>query len=124
MAPERPQIEKPEGDIPFELGIDDLVVGDGDEATAGKKVTVHYVGVAFRSGEEFDASWDRGRPFEFKLGGGQVMPGWDAGVEGRKVGGRRKLTIPSAMGYGAGGGGGVLQPPEPLVFVVDLLGVR
>src|ERR671935_265886 len=103
---ERPQIEKPEGEIPFELGIDDLVVGDGAEAVAGKKVTVHYVGVAFRSGEEFDASWNRGQPFEFKLGKGQVIPGWDQGVEGMKVGGRRKLTIPSAMAYGARGAGG------------------
>ena len=98
MALERPQIDKPEGDIPFELGIEDLVVGDGDEATSGQKVTVHYVGVAFRSGEEFDASWNRGQPFEFKLGKGQVIPGWDAGVQGMKVGGRRKLTIPSRDG--------------------------
>ena len=124
MAPERPQIEKPDGDIPFELGIDDLVVGDGDEATKGSKVTVHYVGVAFRSGEEFDASWNRGQPFEFALGKGQVIPGWDAGVLGMKVGGRRKLTIPSAMGYGARGAGSAIAPHEPLVFVVDLLSVR
>jgi hypothetical protein len=78
---ERPQVEKPEGDIPFDLGIDDVVVGDGDEATAGKKVTVHYVGVSFLTGEEFDASWNRGQPFEFRLGRGQVIPGWDQGVE-------------------------------------------
>jgi peptidylprolyl isomerase len=123
MAPERPQVEKPEGDIPFGLGIEDLTVGDGDEATAGTNVSVHYVGVAFRTGEEFDASWDRGRPFEFKLGKGQVIPGWDAGVQGMKVGGRRKLTIPSAMAYGARGAGGVIAPHEPLVFVVDLLAV-
>ena len=120
---ERPVVEKPEGDIPFELGIDDLVVGEGDEAVAGKKVTVHYVGVAFRSGEEFDASWNRGQPFEFKLGQGQVIPGWDQGVAGMRVGGRRRLTIPSAMGYGARGAGGVIPPHEPLVFVVDLLAV-
>jgi peptidylprolyl isomerase len=120
---ERPQIDKPEGDIPFELGVEDLVVGEGDEATKGTKVSVHYVGVAFRSGEEFDASWNRGQPFEFKLGKGQVIPGWDAGVEGMRVGGRRKLTIPSAMAYGARGAGGVIQPHEPLVFVVDLLSV-
>ena len=124
MALERPQIDKPEGDIPFELLIDDIVVGDGAEATRGSKVSVHYVGVAFRSGGEFDASWNRGEAFEFKLGKGQVIPGWDAGVEGMKVGGRRKLTIPSAMAYGArGAGGGVIQPHEPLVFVVDLLDV-
>ena len=121
---ERPTIDKPEGDIPFELGIDDLVVGDGDEATPGKRVTVHYAGVAFRTGEEFDASWNRGEPFQFKLGKGQVIPGWDAGVAGMRVGGRRKLTIPSAMAYGArGAGNGVIAPHEPLVFVVDLLAV-
>jgi peptidylprolyl isomerase len=124
MAPERPELDKPDGDIPFELGIEDLVVGDGDEATKGSKVTVHYVGVAFRSGEEFDASWNRGKPFEFALGKGQVIPGWDAGVQGMKVGGRRKLTIPSAMGYGARGAGSAIAPHEPLVFVVDLLSVR
>jgi peptidylprolyl isomerase len=120
---ERPQIEKPEGDIPFELGIDDLVVGDGKEATKGRKVTVHYVGVAFRSGEEFDSSWSRGTPFEFKLGKRQVIAGWDEGVQGMRVGGRRRLTIPSAMAYGARGAGGVIAPHEPLVFVVDLLAV-
>jgi peptidylprolyl isomerase len=123
LALERPQIAKPEGDIPFDLGIDEIVVGGGAEATKGSKVAVHYVGVAFRSGEEFDASWNRGQPFEFRLGKGQVIPGWDAGVEGMKVGGRRKLTIPSAMAYGARGAGGVIAPHEPLVFVVDLLSV-
>jgi peptidylprolyl isomerase len=124
MAPERPIIEKPEGEIPFDLGIEDVVAGDGEEATAGRKVTVHYVGVAFRSGEEFDASWNRGEPFRFTLGKGQVIPGWDQGVAGMRVGGRRKLTIPSALAYGArGAGNGVIAPHEPLVFVVDLLAV-
>jgi peptidylprolyl isomerase len=123
MALERPTLDKPEGDLPFELGIDDLVEGEGEEATTGSKVSVHYVGVAFSTGDEFDASWNRGEPFEFKLGAGQVIPGWDAGVEGMKVGGRRKLTIPSAMAYGARGAGGVIKPHEPLVFVVDLLSV-
>jgi len=123
LTPERPQIEKPAGDIPFELVADDITVGDGDEATKGKKVSVHYVGVAFSTGEEFDASWNRGQPFQFKLGAGQVIPGWDAGVEGMRVGGRRKLTIPSAMAYGARGAGGAIKPHEPLVFVVDLLSV-
>ena len=123
MTLERPEVDPPEGDIPFELGIDDLTVGDGDEATAGKKVTVHYVGVSFLTGEQFDASWDRGQPFEFKLGKGQVIPGWDQGVAGMKVGGRRRLTIPSAMAYGARGAGGVIKPHEPLVFVVDLIAV-
>ena len=123
MSLERPQIEQLEGDVPFELGIEDLVVGSGDEATAGKKVTVHYVGVSFSTGAEFDASWNRDQPFEFKLGKGQVIPGWDAGVQGMRVGGRRTLPIPSAMAYGARGAGGVIQPHEPLEFVVDLLGV-
>ena len=124
MALERPQIEKPEGDVPFELGIDDIVVGDGDEAVKGSKVAVHYVGVSFSTGDEFDASWNRGETFKFKLGAGNVIPGWDAGVVGMKVGGRRKLTIPSAMAYGARGAGGVIKPHEPLVFVVDLLAVE
>jgi peptidylprolyl isomerase len=123
MTFERPEVDPPEGDIPFELGIDDLTVGDGDEAASGKKVTVHYVGVSFLTGEQFDASWDRGQPFEFKLGKGQVIPGWDQGVAGMKVGGRRRLTIPSAMAYGARGAGGVIKPHEPLIFVVDLLAV-
>src|SRR6478752_9077589 len=123
MELERPEIDKPDGDIPFELIIDDIVTGDGAEATRGTTVSVHYVGVAFRTGEEFDASWTRGQPLTFKLGKGQVIPGWDAGVQGMKVGGRRKLTIPSAMAYGARGAGGVIAPHEPLVFVVDLLSV-
>ncbi len=123
MALERPQIDRPDGDIPFELVTEDLTVGEGAEATSGSTVTVHYVGVAFRSGEEFDASWNRGQPFSFRLGKGQVIPGWDAGVQGMRVGGRRRLTIPSAMAYGARGAGGVIAPHEPLVFVVDLLSV-
>ena len=123
MSLERPRIDKPEGDIPFDLGIEDIVVGDGAEATSGHKVTVHYAGVACSSGEEFDASWNRGEPFVFKLAKGQVIAGWDAGVQGMRVGGRRKLTIPSAMAYGARGAGGVIAPHEPLVFVVDLLSV-
>jgi peptidylprolyl isomerase len=123
LATEKPQIDKPEGDIPFDLGIEDIMVGVGEEATKGAKVAVHYVGVAFSSGDEFDASWDRGEPFQFTLGKGHVIPGWDAGVAGMKVGGRRKLTIPSAMAYGARGAGGVIKPNEPLVFVVDLLSV-
>ena len=122
MPLERPTIDKPDGEIPFELGVDDLVVGEGPEAQAGDKVSVHYVGVAFRSGEEFDASWNRGQPFEFRLGKGQVIQGWDQGVAGMRVGGRRRLTIPSALAYGArGAGNGVIAPHEPLVFVVDLL---
>jgi peptidylprolyl isomerase len=120
---DRPMIEKPDGDIPFDLIVEDIVVGDGAEATSGSKVTVHYVGAAFSNGEEFDSSWDRVTPFQFKLGKGQVIPGWDAGVPGMRVGGRRKLTIPSAMAYGARGVVGVINAHEPLVFVVDLLSV-
>jgi peptidylprolyl isomerase len=123
LALEKPQIEKPDGDIPFELGVEDIVVGDGEEAVKGSKVAVHYVGVSFSTGDEFDASWNRGEAFKFKLGAGNVIPGWDTGVVGMKVGGRRKLTIPSAMAYGARGAGGVIKPHEPLVFVVDLLSV-
>lgn len=123
MALERPEIDPPEGDVPFELGIEDIVVGDGPEANSGSKVSVHYVGVSFLTGEEFDASWSRGQPFEFRLDKGQVIQGWDAGVQGMRVGGRRRLTIPSAMAYGARGAGGVIKPHEPLIFVVDLLAV-
>ena len=118
MSLERPTIEKPQGDVPFDLGIEDLVAGDGDEATPGRKVIVHYVGVAFRSGDEFDASWNRGEPFRFALGKGHVIPGWDQGVAGMRVGGRRKLTIPSALAYGArGAGNGVIKRPrKPLAL--------
>ena len=123
MPLERPQIDNPEGKLPFELRIEDIVVGEGDEAAKGAKVSVHYVGVSFSSGVEFDASWNRGQPFEFRLGKGEVIPGWDTGVQGMKVGGRRKLTIPSALAYGARGAGGVIKPHEPLVFVIDLLSV-
>ena len=120
MPLERPQIDKPDGDIPFELGIDDLVAGDGAQATKGTKVSVHYVGVAFSTGEEFDASWNRGKPFEFRLGKGQVIPGWDQGVEGMKEGGRRLLVIPPDLAYGAQSPSPDIAPNETLVFVVDL----
>jgi len=124
VSPERPQIDKPEGDIPFELVIDDIVVGDGAEATSGHTVSVHYAGVAFRTGEEFDASWNRGQPLEFGLGRGQVIAGWDQGIAGMRVGGRRKLTIPPHLAYGNRGAGGAIKPGETLIFVVDLVGVR
>ena len=118
---QRPEVDFPDGPPPQDLQVVDEVVGDGTEAKAGMTVSAHYVGVAYSTGEEFDASWNRGQPFTFKLGAGQVIPGWDAGVQGMKVGGRRKLTIPSALAYGARGAGGVIKPHEPLVFVVDLL---
>jgi peptidylprolyl isomerase len=120
VAPQKPEVEKPTGDIPFELIIDDIVVGDGDEAVAGKKVSVHYVGVAFSTGDEFDASWNRGQAFSFKLGKGQVIPGWDAGVQGMKVGGRRKLTIPPDQAYGAQGQPPTIPANATLVFEIDL----
>jgi peptidylprolyl isomerase len=108
-------------DPPTELVIDDAVPGEGEEATAGDTVTVHYVGVAWSTREEFDASWDRGQPLVFTLGEGRVIEGWDRGVEGMRVGGRRTLTIPPELAYGERGVEGVIAPDETLVFVVDLL---
>ena len=120
----KPDVTIPDENPPAELVVDDLTVGDGDEAAAGQQVSVHYVGVSWSTGEQFDASWDRMEPFGFGLGQGQVIQGWDEGVQGMKVGGRRRLTIPPHMGYGAAGAGGVIAPNETLVFVVDLLGLR
>ncbi|MEU4513060.1 FKBP-type peptidyl-prolyl cis-trans isomerase [Nonomuraea bangladeshensis] len=124
MALEKPEIDFPEGNPPKDLEIVDLVEGDGPEAKPGHNVRVHYVGVAFSTGEEFDASWNRGDAFEFPLGGGRVIAGWDQGVAGMKVGGRRKLVIPPHLGYGSRGAGAAIKPNETLIFVVDLLGVR
>ena len=123
MADEKPDVTIPDTAPPPQLVADDIEFGTGDEATAGKQVEVHYVGVAWSSGQQFDASWDRGDTFSFRLGGGQVISGWDAGVAGMRVGGRRRLTIPPNLGYGARGAGGVIKPNETLVFVVDLVGV-
>jgi peptidylprolyl isomerase len=124
MTQSKPNVEVPTGEPPTELLIDDLIVGDGPEATPGQQVSVHYVGVAHSNGKEFDSSYSRNTPFSFGLGAGQVIKGWDKGVEGMRVGGRRQLTIPSNMAYGDRGAGGVIKPGETLVFVVDLLGVR
>lgn len=121
--PSKPAVSIPEGDPPAELLVEDLEVGDGVEAAAGADVTVHYVGVAWSTGQQFDASWDRHDTFEFRLGAGQVIAGWDEGVRGMKVGGRRRLTIPAHKGYGAQGAGGVIKGGETLVFVVDLVNV-
>ena len=120
----KPTVDIPVGTAPpEELVTEDLVVGDGAEAVAGRNVSVHYVGCAWSTGRQFDASWDRGDTFEFGLGAGQVIAGWDRGVAGMKVGGRRRITIPPALGYGAAGAGGVIKGGETLVFVVDLLDV-
>jgi peptidylprolyl isomerase len=125
MPNEKPVVEVPTDQPPsYQLELDDLEVGDGDEARSGQVVEVHYVGVAWSDGNEFDASWNRGDTFKFKLGAGQVIAGWDQGVEGMKVGGRRRITIPPQLGYGKRGAGGVIKPDETLVFVVDLVGVR
>jgi peptidylprolyl isomerase len=120
----KPAVAPPRGEPPADLVVDDVTEGTGDEATAGAQVEVHYVGVAWSTGEQFDASWDRGQTFEFRLGAGQVISGWDQGVQGMRVGGRRQLTIPPHLGYGARGAGGVIKPNETLVFVVDLLSFR
>ena len=120
---EKPEIDFPEGPPPADLEITDITEGSGDEATSGKTVSVHYVGVAHSTGEEFDASYNRGEPLTFRLGVGQVISGWDQGVAGMKVGGRRQLVIPPHLGYGDRGAGGVIKPGETLVFVVDLIGV-
>jgi peptidylprolyl isomerase len=122
---EKPQVEIHTETPPHgEVQVDDITVGDGDEAVSGQVVEVHYVGVSQRTGKEFDASWDRGDTFKFGLGKGQVIAGWDEGVQGMKVGGRRRLTIPADKAYGKRGAGGVIGPDETLVFVVDLIGVR
>ena len=121
---EKPVVTIPEGEPPTSLVIDDLVIGDGTQATKGSIVMVHYVGVAWSTGKQFDASWDRGDTFDFRLGAGQVIQGWDDGVAGMKIGGRRRLTIPPDMGYGSRGAGGVIKGNETLVFVVDLHGVN
>ena len=123
MSENKPSVSIPNEAPPASLVITDDVVGTGDEATKGRNVSVHYVGVAWSTGRQFDASWDRNEPFEFRLGAGQVIQGWDEGVAGMKIGGRRTLTIPPEMGYGSRGAGGVIKGGETLVFVVDLLNV-
>jgi len=119
----KPKVTVPKGAPPKKLEVKELEKGGGAEAKAGDEVTVQYVGVNYKSGKEFDASWDRGEPFTFTLGAGQVIPGWDQGVEGMKVGGRRELVIPPELGYGETGSPPAIPPNETLVFVVDLLEV-
>ncbi|MCD9143403.1 FKBP-type peptidyl-prolyl cis-trans isomerase [Streptomyces albireticuli] len=123
MSIDKPEIDFPDGPPPADLEIKDIWEGDGAVAQAGQMVKVHYVGVAFSSGEEFDASWNRGTPLQFKLGVGQVIEGWDKGVQGMKVGGRRKLVIPAHLAYGDRGAGQAIAPGETLIFVCDLVAV-
>jgi peptidylprolyl isomerase len=120
---DKPEIDFPGGEPPAGLEIKDIWEGDGPVAKAGDTVSVHYVGVAFSTGEEFDASWNRGTPLQFQLGVGQVIAGWDQGVQGMKVGGRRQLTIPAHLAYGDRGAGAAIAPGETLIFVCDLVGV-
>lgn len=118
----KPEVPQPTGTPPDELATDDVVVGEGAAAKPGDHVTVHYVGVSFSNGTQFDSSWDRGAPFDFPLGAGRVIKGWDFGVTGMREGGRRTLVIPPELGYGARGMGPI-APNETLVFVVDLVKV-
>jgi peptidylprolyl isomerase len=120
----KPKVTVPNGAPPKKLETEDLEEGTGTVAKAGDAVTVNYVGVNYRTGKEFDASWDRGEPFTFTLGAGEVIPGWDQGVEGMKVGGRRELIIPPSLGYGSAGAPPAIPPNETLVFVVDLEAVE
>ena len=124
MSATKPEVTVPGGEPPTQLDVEDLQVGSGTEAVAGSQVDVHYVGVSWSSGRQFDASWDRRDTFSFRLGSGQVIAGWDRGVAGMKVGGRRRITIPPDLGYGTRGAGSVIAPGETLVFVVDLVGVK
>ena len=123
-AREKPEIDFPDGEPPTDLVIVDVIDGDGDEAVAGRTVAAHYVGVAFSTGEEFDSSWSRGDPLSFPLGGGRVIKGWDQGIAGMRVGGRRRLVIPPHLAYGDRGAGGAIAPGETLIFVVDLVDVK
>lgn len=120
---DKPEVTVPDEAPPTQLVVEDLEVGDGPEATSGQPVEVHYVGLAWSNKKQFDASWDRNDTFGFRLGAGQVIAGWDQGVAGMKLGGRRRITIPPHLGYGARGAGGAIGPDETLVFVVDLVGV-
>lgn len=124
MAPDsKPSVTIPDDPPPGELVLEDLELGTGAEAVAGQPVSVHYVGVSWSTGDEFDSSWDRREVFSFPLGAGHVIQGWDRGVAGMLVGGRRRITIPPELGYGSRGAGGVIGPDETLVFVVDLIDV-
>jgi peptidylprolyl isomerase len=120
----KPKVTVPQGAPSQQLEVKELEVGSGAEAKSGDKITVQYVGVVYKGGKEFDASWDRGEPFSFTLGTGEVIPGWDGGIEGMKVGGRRELIIPPELAYGETGYPPAIAPNETLVFVIDLLEVN
>ncbi|MGH2957387.1 MAG: FKBP-type peptidyl-prolyl cis-trans isomerase [Solirubrobacterales bacterium] len=119
----KPEVEVPEGPPPTELVVEDLEEGEGDEAKEGDRVTVEYVGVDYETGEEFDSSYDSGQPFPFTIGAGEVIPGWDQGVEGMKVGGRRQLVVPPQLAYGRQGQPPAIGPNATLVFVIDLVSI-
>lgn len=121
MSIEKPEIDFPGGEPPAVLEVTDIWEGEGPVAKPGDTVQVHYVGVAYSTGEEFDASWNRGDPLEFRLGVGQVIAGWDQGVQGMRVGGRRQLIIPPDLAYGDRGAGRSIAPGETLIFVCDLV---
>ncbi len=121
---DKPLVEPHSGPAPTDLLIEDIIVGEGRMADVGCQAVVHYVGVSMSRGDEFDSSWDRGDPLSFTLGAGSVISGWDRGVVGMRVGGRRRLVIPPHLGYGDRGAGGVIAPGETLIFVVDLVDVR
>jgi len=123
-VPEKPFVDPHLDEAPDDLLIEEIVVGTGEVAASGQTAVVHYVGVGVSSGEQFDASWDRGETFSFPLGAGHVIKGWDQGVVGMRVGGRRRLVIPPHLGYGERGAGGVIAPGETLIFVVDLVELR
>lgn len=120
----KPEVKVPSGAPPKQLEETELIEGTGPEAKSGDKVTVQYVGVNFKNGKEFDSSWSRNEPFSFTLGVGEVIPGWDQGVEGMKVGGQRQLVIPPELAYGEAGAPPAIGPNETLVFVVDLIKVN
>jgi|SRR5687767_9651921 peptidylprolyl isomerase len=121
---DKPEVEIPEGNPPEELVIEDLEEGEGDEAQAGDQLTVDYVGVLYDGGDEFDESFSNPEPFQFVLGQGGVIPGWDEGLEGMKVGGRRQLVIPPDQAYGRQGRPPEIPPDSTLVFVIDLLAIN